>query len=128
MINTTNLGDNMFIYKIKLYPTRLIAHLIRFDAGSGTVMADGAVGFDLVLTFAQGVALVAVGFAFAKADLDFHQAVLQVELQRDNGVAFFFDLLGEFEYLAAVQQQFPDAYRGMVENAAVRVCGDVDVV
>jgi len=87
----------------------------------------GGFGFVVAFAFAFGGALVPLLLAFGEGQFAFDAAVLEVELDRDQGVAL---LLGgdlQFGDLVLVEEEFASAKRVVVHRVAVGEGADVGV-
>ena len=90
--------------------------------------ADGLLLLALGLAVGERVALVVGLLALGQPDLDLGAAVLEVERQRDQGVALVADLALDLGDLGLVEQQLAAAARRVVGPGALGVLRDVDAV
>ena len=67
-------------------------------------------------------------FTTGEADLHFHQAAFEIDFQRHQGEAFFFDFSHQFVDLIAVHEKFFHAQRVFVEDVSFLIGADMHAV
>src|SRR3954469_23818024 len=85
----------------------------------------GALGLAAVLPLAQRLPLVVLALALGDGDLDLGPAVLEVDLERDEGVAALLHPVADLEDLLLVEEQLPLPPRRVVRPGAGEVLRDV---